>query len=222
MRAASATFMNRRILFILVFLLAPGVCGAQLGSTPQAVPINAEHLDQKRMDHLIRAETNRIRKVHNQPKLMPHTVLAKAAQAHAARMVEHHFFGHKDPLQPRRRTPTDRALLAGVTNPKIAENVAMRAAIQHERSGGPVFVIDGAAGLYSQTANGPPIPLHTYQSFAKAIVAQWMASPGHRANLLAREAIEIGCGVAFTKKDGFPSLYAVQVFQWYEPVRVGK
>jgi hypothetical protein len=47
-----------------------------------------------------------------------------------------------------------------------------------------------------------------------------MHSPPHRDNILAPEAVELGCGAAFFRDgQGFPKFKLVQVFQWYEPVQ---
>lgn len=177
-------------------------------------------IDHARMDRAIREETNRVRERHGLRPLDPNPALAKAARIHARRMSASQFFSHTDPEDPRYRTPTDRALAAGVTNPKIAENIALRAAIQHDQQDGGVFVRDLEQGHFSRTKNGPLIPPHTYRSFAAAIVQQWMDSPGHRRNILAAEAVEIGCAVDFVVHKHFPSLNAVQVFQWFEPALV--
>lgn len=175
-------------------------------------------VDHERMDRAIRDATNRARAQHGRPPLRGQANLSRAARAHARRMSKGAFFSHTDPEVAAARTPTDRALGAGITNPKIAENIALRAAIQHAEADGGVFVRDLAAGHFSRTPRGPLIPPHSYASFAAAIVQQWMDSPGHRRNVLAPEAVEIGCAVDFVVHGNFPSFNAVQVFQWFEPV----
>lgn len=184
-------------------------------------PIDFAAVDAERMDRAIRDATNRARGKQGLPPLRGQPLLTKAAQAHARRMTAGRFFSHTDPGDPGARTPTDRALAAGIKNPKIAENIALRAAIQHGQADGPVYVRDLAAGRFSRSPGGPLIPPHTYASFAAAIVQQWMDSPGHRRNILAPEALEIGCAVDFVVHDHFPSFNAVQAFQWYEPVESG-
>ncbi len=83
-----------------------------------------------------------------------------------------------------------------------------------------MYVLPGRRGQFSRTPNGQPIPNHTYRSFAEAVIDFWMSSPKHRENLLAKEALQLGCGAAFFRDDqGFPKFKLVQVFQWYEPVR---
>jgi uncharacterized protein YkwD len=49
-----------------------------------------------------------------------------------------------------------------------------------------------------------------------------MNSREHKKNILAREAVELGCGVAYYTDAEFnemPSCLAVQNFQWYHPVQ---
>jgi uncharacterized protein YkwD len=50
-----------------------------------------------------------------------------------------------------------------------------------------------------------------------------MNSTDHRKNILAKEALQLGCGVAFFRDGGFndmPTFMAVQNFQWYKPIIV--
>ncbi len=61
--------------------------------------------------------------------------------------------------------------------------------------------------------------MHTYLSFADAIVDGWMRSPGHRANLLNKRAIELGVGTQFFWNGNWPYFMAVQNFQFFYPAR---
>ncbi|NUR98837.1 MAG: CAP domain-containing protein [Kribbellaceae bacterium] len=81
--------------------------------------------------------------------------LVRAAEAHAADMVDQHYFAH-DSLDG--RSPFDRMKAAGFTGGSMAENIAVG---------------------YSSPA---------------AVVAGWMQSPGHRANILNCAYTMIGIG----------------------------
>ena len=111
--------------------------------------------------------------------------------------------------------------MAGAANPKAAENIITEVAIEYE-SGENVYVRDRKKGHFSRTADGPILPRHTYRSFAKSVVDRWMDSPGHRKNILAKDALQIGIGTAFRDERGFPTFVAVQNFQWYEPIQPKK
>lgn len=81
--------------------------------------------------------------------------LIDAAEAHAADMVDEHYFAH-DSLDG--RSPFDRMKAAGFAGGSMAENIAVG---------------------YSTPA---------------AVVAGWMKSPGHRANILNCGYTVIGIG----------------------------
>jgi hypothetical protein len=142
--------------------------------------------------------------------------LERAAMEHAARMAELGFYDHTDPYDAARRGPSDRARLHGVQNPMTAENIHDFRVLDYD--GGAVYPL-GAPGQFSHTPRGPVIRTHSYRSFGRAVVAEWLASPGHRRNLLDREARAIGYGAALHWQGNFPEMKAVQLFQLYESPR---
>ncbi|MCA9541956.1 MAG: hypothetical protein KC620_23830, partial [Myxococcales bacterium] len=179
--------------------------------TPDLMPLG--NPDPAKLSAAVLAETNRVRAAHGLAPLAPHAILDRAALGHATRMAEADFFDHYDP-DPKRRTPTDRVRAAGGRKPVPAENIITEMSFPYE-GGAPLYVVDRAAGAFARTPDGPAIPRHTYKTFAQSIVQRWMDSPGHRANLLDKEAREMGAAAAFFWNDGFPALTAVQVFQRY-------
>jgi uncharacterized protein YkwD len=102
-------------------------------------------------------------------------------------MAELNFFSHSAQIK-KRKEPEDRAKIAGITNPFIAENIAKT----------PVDSQD------------------TYLSLSKKIVTQWMNSPGHKSNILSKEALELGVGAFIIKEKEFNYVYSTQNFQWYD------
>lgn len=148
--------------------------------------------------------------------------LERSAWNHAKRMCEKDFFEHEDPFDPRRKEPSDRGRLAGIANPSLAENIADTFGLDYD--GTPVYTLDAEKAYYSKKPNGPVIPPHTYQSFARDVVDQWMHSPAHRDILLSPDAVALGCGVYYyLARDPhlMPSFKAVQNFQWYNPIQPG-
>jgi uncharacterized protein YkwD len=109
-----------------------------------------------------------------------------AAFNHSKMMAELKFFSHSSKIK-KRKEPEDRAKIAGITNPFIAENIAKT----------PVDSQDN------------------YLSLSKKIVTQWMNSQGHKSNILSKEALEIGVGVFIIKEKEFIYVYATQNFQWF-------
>ncbi|MBW2245179.1 MAG: hypothetical protein JRH01_24665 [Deltaproteobacteria bacterium] len=212
----------------LAILLASAFATAEpSGNSPPAQDLRSDPrfqevidfgaLDLPRLQAVIFGVTNEVRARHGKKSVRRNALLEIAASGHASRMVEGGFFSHRDP-EPELETLAMRVALAGVANGKPAENIATAFAIRYEH-GKRVFVIDKERGLFSLTRGGEPIAFHTYLSFADALLAQWMDSPGHRANILSDNAVELGCGAAPYRKDGFPKFMAVQVFQFFAPVQ---
>ena len=124
---------------------------------------------------------------------------------------------HEHAGNPRNATLTKR--LAGVgLNPRFAaENLAYTFAVQY-RSGDRLYVRkENGERIMSYKPSGPALPPHTYVSFAKAVVDQWLTSPGHRENLLHRDPKFLGVGCRpGTDESGLPMIYCCQVF--YAPM----
>jgi len=177
-------------------------------------PIDLRSPDKATIHHAIAELTNRKREEHGLKPLVFRQLLTNAAELHAIDMSTDSFFDHTNPNDASRREPGDRARLAGIANPVVAENIAGNFAIQYE-AGTPLSDPPPAPGVFTD-GSGKIIPVHTPLTLANALVTQWMNSPGHRANILDSEAVEIGCGVAFydlDKDGGVPRVNAVQLFQ---------
>lgn len=161
-------------------------------------------------------ESNRQRAAAGLPKLAPLAGAQTAAWWQTQHMAQAGAISHVNPSDPSRRTLEDRIRSAGITFRFIAENVAVNFAINYEARR-PVYPRRGPEGemLFSYTGDGPPLPPHTYATFARAIVSQWMNSAGHRQNLLSREAKYLGCAALPGRRDqhgGLGSIYGAQVF----------
>jgi uncharacterized protein YkwD len=192
-------------------------------------PLFAQAIDFSRIDYpLLHAAiffaTNETR-VKNQQQAVAFAIeLERAAYHHSKYMAGQNFVAHHNPFSNRRNTPDQRGKLAGVTNPFIAENIATHFGIKYKPRT-PVYRIDTTKGTFSYQRGGPLIPNHTYLSFAEVIVAQWMDSPPHRANLLSQDAVQLGCGAYFFRDQSFyniPTFVATQNFQLYEKIIPGK
>ena len=57
------------------------------------------------------------------------------------------------------------------------------------------------------------MPIHTYASLAREVVARWLASPKHRASLLSKSYQRLGAGVGVDPHGpACGDLYLVQDF----------
>jgi uncharacterized protein YkwD len=145
--------------------------------------------------------------------------LENSARMHAEDMVRGKFFSHINSLDARKRTPNDRARLNNISNPLLAENIIEGYGLQYI-SNETVYI--WGKGKFSKTPEGELLKLHTYLTFGESLIKGWMNSKDHRNNILAREAVQLGCGVAYFADPAFndmPSFKAVQNFQWYQSIK---
>ena len=126
--------------------------------------------------------TNTEREKHKLPMFQTSRALTACAYEHSRDMALENFFSHENPNDPSRRTAWQRMEAKGLKSGERAENIAMR------------------------TTNGL-----TYLAFADEMVKLWMNSPGHRANILNRNLLFLGCGVHACTCPKF-HVYATQNF----------
>ncbi len=180
-------------------------------------PVDPDAFDGAAARAAIFYATNEHRRAHNLPELDREYLLEVSSQLHADRMRKYDFFAHDDPHSAKHRTPSDRARLSGISNPYTAENIAIEVTLVYQ-SQDRVYAVPNKRGAFTKTPGGPEIPRHTYVSLGREVLVGWMNSPGHRKNILNPKALSLGCGAAFTWQDNFPVIYAVQNFQFHEPI----
>jgi len=181
--------------------------------------LNFDSIDYPRLHAAIFFITNEERAKKKLSFLEYAPELERAAQMHSRDMYEKKFFSHYNPSVKKKKTPNDRAVLAGILNPYIAENIATSHGLQY-KSGEKVFV--RGDGQFSYRIDGELIQPHTYLSLAATIVDSWMNSTGHRKNILSDDALQLGCGTYFYRDRGFsnmPTFNATQNFQLYKKIR---
>jgi uncharacterized protein YkwD len=133
-------------------------------------------------------ETNRVRVAHGLPKLRLLAELAAAADDQAAFMALTLHLAHANWL-PEQADVAERVKRRGLTEARVvAENV----------------LTTGFAPARE--------PAPTCAEVATGIVAQWMDSPGHRANILNRQFTNLGCAARWATFVGGGGFYAAQVF----------
>jgi len=186
--------------------------------------INPSDIDYPLVNASIFFLTNEIRARNGLATLEYSKELEIAAWTHSRMMVEKNFFSHTDSTDSGRREPSDRAKLAGITNPSIAENIAEGFGIAY-KAGVPVYPKNTEKGEFSYSADGPIIKPHTYISLAEALLEQWMNSPGHRSNILSKSGLQMGCGAYFYRDKSFYNMLkcrATQNFQWFNKITAGE
>jgi len=174
--------------------------------------IDPDNINQRLLDAAVFHETNRRRAEHRLPALGYHLKAEEMARMQARAMAKGEFVEHDNP-DPKRKTMEDRAKVVGLQARVLAENVASTFGRRYQ-SGKPFFTREERGRtVYSYEPNGPPIPMHTYASFAEALVESWMQSPGHRKNILHKEPEYLGCACELARKaNAMETFYCAQVF----------
>jgi uncharacterized protein YkwD len=119
--------------------------------------------------------------------------LAREARAHSRWMAKSQQLTHRSTV-PGRASLKQRIRASGVNFRTGSENIGMvhRYQIDNRR-----FKILNARQCKFATQSGQPLPPHSYASLARHIVNLWMDSPGHRRNILDRQAKKVSTAVAF-------------------------
>ena len=180
-----------------------------------AQPASLNSLQPEALSEAICAQTNRARVAAGVDPLPIRPALNGAALLHSEQMAIGDFFHHTAPETAPWPTVADRFAAVGILNPYPAENIATWAALDY-RPGDAYQTLDPDQLRFA--VDGQVLTAHTPKSFASALVAGWMKSPGHRANILSQQAVSLGCAASPYLESGFPMLKAVQVFQWFEPL----
>jgi uncharacterized protein YkwD len=186
---------------------------------PYQQKIDINNFDPVLLESAIFFLTNEVRVKHKLPELTYCPLLAEAAKIHSEQMAKLNFFDHTNLKNKKLREPEDRARTAGVTNPKIAENIIEGFVLDYNSGD---RIIASSPGVFLNEKTRKQIQERTYLSLAENLIELWMNSKGHRANILAKDALELGCGVAlYTMKNfnSMPAVKAAQIFQWFEPVQ---
>ena len=187
---------------------------ASFRKLPEAsASITPQQLDRLLLDAAIFHETNRRRTARGLRALRYDAKVREAAAIQSQNMASKGQVTHEN-SDPNAGTMIERARLAGLSRPAfIAENVASAFGRRY-RSGEKFYVREeNGRRIYSYEPNGPPIPMHTYVSFARALVDSWMESPGHRRNIMAKDAAYLGCSsVPSQDRTSMESFYCTQVF----------
>jgi len=156
--------------------------------SPTAEPAPPEHLAPAQLSAALLAETNRVRAEHGLRPLKPLAALAAAADDQAAFMALSYSLRHDCPVSGQ-RDAVERVQRHGLMPSTVAENV----------------LFTGFAPLAE--------PAPSCAELAAGMVAQWMSSPGHRANILNPALTHGGCSARrATFIGGTVGYYSAQVF----------
>jgi uncharacterized protein YkwD len=176
--------------------------------------IDLSSVDYPLMAEAIFHETNERRTREHLPPLGHLVELGQAACVHAEAMVRQDFFAHRNPNDPGNETPLERVRGQGLDVGFVAENIGQAFALRY-RQGEPVYTRnEGGRTLFSREPGGEPLGVRSYAELAGALLDSWMASEGHRRNILAAEPVDFGAGCELGRDDrlGMPMFWCVQLF----------
>lgn len=173
--------------------------------------------------------TNKERIKYNLPQFNYHKKLKEMATIQSEQMRIHNFFAHENPFDAKYRTLNDR--LNAVKDECFygfncyAENIADVPIIEANVQ----LIIETRHGVaHFFKINGTEIIPYTYLEYANTVVNAWMNSPGHRANILNRDYIHLGCGCAkYDKTDSSCSILNFKLTQnfggkeLFDPLKYG-
>jgi uncharacterized protein YkwD len=182
-------------------------------------PLDLASVDYAVLAQAVFHETNERRSANGRGRLSHMSELDEAACAHAEAMVEQDFFSHRNPVDEERATPADRVRTQGLQIGFVAENIGEVFALQYQPGEGVYVRREDGRKVFSREPGGEPLGVRSYLEVADALLDSWMASPGHRANILSEHPESFGSGCQLGQDDGLgmPMFRCVQLF--FSPLR---
>src|SRR5688572_17858243 len=193
-----------------LFLLSPEQFSATEGAKEE---IRFESVKSELLSAAVLHETNRRRVAEGLPILKHHAKAIEAAQIQSQIMKKRGAISHENPEVPKYGTLIKRVQSVGVNPGFAAENVATAFGLRYDSGRNFYKREERGKTIFSYTPEGPGMPPHSYESFARALVEAWMNSPGHRKNILheSPEYLGASCVVSLAKSQ-MPIFYCTQVF----------
>ncbi len=174
-----------RCLAFCLFLALPFGC-AHVDAPRRSPPSGARTAALTTLGDAVFAETNRVRRQFGRDVFLSRAALTAAAEDQASYMALMQHASHASRIAGE-RDPAERVYRHGYYPPLVAENVLS----------------------FKLEENENP----STEELAARIVAMWMSSPGHRANLLRRDLAQLGCAVNLVPlPGGDEAVFAAQVF----------
>ena len=177
---------------------------------PANRPLNFKEINYPLLDAAIFFEVNRVRTSHGRTSCRHSKILERVASAYSREMAGRNFFSHINIYDSTQRTPSQRMAALGVAQGFRAENIAVAFGIRY-KDGSPVVPPEGEEKEFRDFRTGEIISHHTYNSFAAAVVEEWMRSEPHRANILDERVRFLGSGAFYFEDRRFHNIPAFKV-----------
>lgn len=147
-------------------------------------------INQPLLDAAILIEVNYERCRHGLRALKAEPRLRTTAEGHSRWMARARTVSHKSNVAGR-SSLKQRMKRSGVSFREGGENISM---LHYYQIDGRTFLTRGTCQF--TTTSGAPLPAHSYNSLARSAVAYWMASSGHRRNILNRNVRMMGAAAS--------------------------
>lgn len=163
--------------------------------------IDARNPNYELLDAVLFHVSNLQRKKYHLPLFSYSPILYNVASEHSEAMIAMNFYSHENPYSKINRNLSNRILSKTRAYSQMAENIAefdiihskddMFCIIEPKKRGGDY--------QYYDCDTDKILPMQTYKELAMNIVNDWMASPGHRANLLNKNYKAMACSARICK-----------------------
>lgn len=169
--------------------------------------IDLTNIDNGLLNAAVFYATNEVRVKKRRKEFLFHPVIRDAAFSHSIQMAYNKFYSHINGKVKAFRKVNDRVKFfadrtdgfSGFRSLLGAENIAITPFQNIRNNEKFQYIKSGDEHIpYKVNAMGKPLEpleMHTYESFAKALVSAWMNSKGHRQNILNSRYVYLGTGV---------------------------
>ena len=181
-------------------------CTRSVPARAAEIVVPTSRINQGLFDKAVRAEVNYHRcRAGLNPVGDAGSGVAKVARGHSDWMASRQILSHRSTI-PGRASLSQRIKSTGVSYRTGSENIGM---VHRYRIDNRRFKILDSSSCRFATNDGRALPAHSYASLARHIVQLWMESPGHRKNILDRNARRTSVAVAFDPKAQYCGRYWV-------------
>jgi uncharacterized protein YkwD len=132
----------------------------------------------------------------------------RVAYEHSFWMASTGKLSHRNAIAGK-RTLGQRVKAAKVQIRHASENIAM---LPRYRFGAERFVIRNASRCQFAYSNGKTVSAHSYASLSREVTRLWMASPGHKRNILDRRARRVSSVAVFGNSTNCGRFWITQNF----------
>lgn len=172
------------------YLLSDDVFFAQPCSQQLLV---ADNPDTLLLDIALFQATNEARRAAQLPPFQYDRGLYQAARRHATSMIQHNYVSHDDIYDLSERTLLNRVQKQTQRFSRVAENIGQYQTVDTPDQYGVRFNPRNQCYDYLDVQSHRQYSLHSYASYARYAVVQWLHSAHHRANLLNPLFTHVGC-----------------------------